>query len=136
MFTVTNGSISTDVENGTLDADILWPKEWSYARINVENPATGWSETITARPDLPARMQVPENGTYWISAAIDSFGESYEAHATVDTDIGAGDSKFDNFPKIPFDVILVAVLTLVAVYAVYGIVKRSDRQRASQMMHH
>ena len=90
MFTVTNGSISVDIKNGTLDADILWPKDWSYARIMVKNPTTGWSETITARPDLLAHMQVPENGTYWISAAIDSFGESYEAYATDDTDTGTG----------------------------------------------
>ncbi len=135
MFTVTNGSISADIKNGTLDADILWPEDWSYARIMVKNPTTGWSETITARPDFFARMQVPENGTYWISAAIDSFGESYEAHATVDTDVGTDSFNYDNFPKIPFDVVLVVALVLAAVYIMYGIVKRSDRQLASQMMH-
>ncbi len=134
MVTVTNGSIGVDIKNGTLGADILWPDDWSYARIKVENPAVGWSDTVTARPDSPAYIQVPENGTYWISAVIDSAGRSYEAYATIDTDASAG-GVARNFPAIPFDVIAIAALTLAAVYAVYEIVRRSDRRRASQAMH-
>ncbi|MDI1495180.1 MAG: peptidase S8/S53 subtilisin kexin sedolisin (vpr) [Cenarchaeum symbiont of Oopsacas minuta] len=124
MVMMTNGSMNVEIKDGTLDTQIVWPNDWSYARIMVENPFTGWTNTITAKPDLPIHMHLPENGTYWVSATIDSTGRSYEAYAIVETDTLAGIAERSEIPNIPIDVIAIAIFTLAILYMLFRITKR------------
>lgn len=75
-----------------LTFDISHPDEWEFVKIDVIDSRTEKAVTTTATPDRPndARIEILEDGLYWIDARIMSDGESYTAYDMIRVDSSDG----------------------------------------------
>ncbi len=127
----TRGSITTYEEGGTIGFDILGPEDWTYAKISVTNARTGETDTVSARPDSPARLPVSQNGTYWVEAAIHAGGQTLEAYDKIEVgSAAAGGLHPPGWPEIPARqvAIMAAVGTAVAAAGI-GLASRGSAAR-------
>lgn len=116
----TKGSINIFEESGKLDFEILFPEEWSYAKISVINKDTGKVDVTSVTPKKESSISVTETGEYWILANIVADGETSDAFETITIRTPSAENNFNLFdfieiPERPFIIIIVvaAVISLV-----------------------
>ena len=113
----TKGSVNVFEEDGRLDFEILYPEEWSYAKISVINKDTGKTDVTSVTPKKESSISVTEKGEYWILANIVANGETSDAFETITIETPSTKNNFDLFdffeiPERPFIIVIVVAVMI------------------------
>ena len=113
----TKGSVNVFEEDGRLDFEILYPEEWSYAKISVINKDTGKTDVTSVTPKKESSISVTEKGEYWILANIVANGETSDAFETITVETPSTKNNFDLFdffeiPERPFIIVIVVAVMI------------------------
>jgi minor extracellular serine protease Vpr len=113
----TKGSVNVFEEDGRLDFEILYPEEWSYAKISVINKDTGKTDVTSVTPKKESSISVTEKGEYWILANIVANGERSDAFETITIETPSTKNNFDLFnffeiPERPFIIVVVVAVMI------------------------
>ena len=113
----TKGSVNVFEEDGRLDFEILYPEEWSYAKISVINKDTGKTDVTSVTPKKESSISVTEKGEYWILANIVANGETSDAFETITIETPSTKNNFDLFnffeiPERPFIIVVVVAVMI------------------------
>lgn len=85
IIRATEGSVAVSDDTGTLSFEVDAPG-WSFAKIYIISPSTGYWETASVTPDRSGLIMVHEPGKYWIEAKIVSGNRTYNAYGSVDVE--------------------------------------------------
>jgi len=113
----TKGSVNVFEEDGRLNFEILYPEEWSYAKITVINKDTGKTDVTSVTPKKDSSISVTEKGEYWILANIVANGEASDAFETITIETPSTKNNFDLFdfleiPERPFIIVIVVAVMI------------------------
>jgi minor extracellular serine protease Vpr len=113
----TKGSVNVFEEDGKIDFEILYPEEWSYAKISVINKDTGKEEVTSVTPKKDSSISVTEAGEYWILVNIVANGETSDAFETITIETPSVENNFDLFdfieiPERPFIIVIVVAVLI------------------------
>jgi len=113
----TKGSVNVFEEDGKLDFEVLYPEEWSYAKISVINKDTGKTDVTSVTPKKESSISVTEKGEYWILANIVANGEISDAFETITIETPSTENNFDLFdffeiPERPFIIVIVVAVMI------------------------
>ena len=113
----TKGSVNVFEEDGKLDFEVLYPEEWSYAKISVINKDTGKTDVTSVTPKKESSISVTEKGEYWILANIIANGETSDAFETITIETPSTKNNFDLFdffeiPERPFIIVIVVAVMI------------------------
>ena len=118
MIQKTKGTVMVVEEDGKLDFNVLYPDEWSYAKISVINKDSGKADVTSVTPKKESSITVTETGEYWILANIVANGETSDAFETISIKTPSMESSFDFFsfveiPERPF-IIVIGIAVVIA----------------------
>jgi minor extracellular serine protease Vpr len=113
----TKGTVNVFEEDGKLDFEVLYPEEWSYAKISVINKDTGKIDVTSITPKKEASISVTDTGEYWILANIVANGETSDAFETIIIETTLAEKNFDFFdffeiPERPFIIVIVVAVMI------------------------
>ena len=113
----TKGSVNVFEEDGKLDFEVLYPEEWSYAKISVMNKDTGKTDVTSVTPKKESSISVTESGEYWILVNIVASGETSEVFETITVETPSAKNNFDLFgfieiPERPFIIVIVVAVMI------------------------
>jgi len=109
---------------------ILYPQDWSYAKISVISKNTGKIDVTSITPKKDSAISVTEIGKYWILANIITDGEEFDAFETISVGTPSPKNNFDflsflGIPERPFIIVVVAVIII----SLVGLKFRSNTKR-------
>jgi len=123
----TEGSVRVTQEEGKLNFEVYYPKEWSFAKITITNSRDGEKNTTSATPNRKASIQIFENAEYWIEAKIKVGRETFNAFNTIQVNSVANNSENIGFLKIPQKQIgIVAIIVIIVGATGLGIKKATE----------
>ena len=126
----TKGALNVFEEDGKLNFVILYPQDWSYAKISVISKNTGKIDVTSITPKKDSAISVTEIGKYWILANIITDGEEFDAFETISVGTPSPKNNFDflsflGIPERPFIIVVVAVIII----SLVGLKFRSNTKR-------
>ena len=126
----TKGALNVFEEDGKLNFVILYPQDWSYAKISVISKNTGKIDVTSITPKKDSAISVTEIGEYWILANIITDGEEFDAFETISVGAPSPKNNFDflsflGIPERPFIIVVVAVIII----SLVGLKFRSNTKR-------
>lgn len=83
LVRVSNGTIGVVENNGRLDFNINYEKEWSYAKISVYNQDARLVDSVSITPTKSQSITVHSPGKYWIQAELKSGPETVDLYNTI-----------------------------------------------------
>jgi minor extracellular serine protease Vpr len=119
----TEGSVSVNQKDGTLNFVIHHPQQWEFAKISIINSKNDMTQTTTAVPGKDASIKVKEDSEYWIDAKIKVNGTTFEAYNTIKVNSvdQSNQSWFDSdIPQKQLSIIV----GIIIIVAVIGLISR------------
>ena len=115
LIHVTKGGINVNEIQGKLNFDILFPEEWSYAKISIINGETGKTDTTSATPVNDASLRVFEPGEYWIESKIRYNEQTFNAYEKFEVKTITQSMDLFNLLDIPERPIIIVFFVIVAI---------------------
>ncbi len=114
---LTRGSIQVNEQNGEMRFDVLYPDDWTYAKISVSDRDNRIVDTTSVTPTKDGKITVYESGQYWIEAQIRVNGETFDLYeiAQVKSATKNNPLEFFNILNIPERPILIVFAALVII---------------------
>ncbi len=113
----TKGAVNVFEKDGKLNFGVLYPHDWSYAKISVISKDTGKIDVTSITPKKDSTVPVTEMGEYWILANIITNGEEFDAFETISVEEPSEKSNFDflsflGIPERPLVIVIVAAIII------------------------
>ncbi len=114
---LTRGSIQVNEQNGEMRFDVLYPDDWTYAKISVSDRDNRIVDTTSVTPTKDGKITVYESGQYWIEAQIRVNGETFDLYETAQVKSATKNKplEFFNMLNIPERPILIVFAALVII---------------------
>ena len=115
----TEGKVTTFQDNGELTFELLHPNEWRFAKISVTNSRDGIIETTSMTPTKNTKLNVYENGEYWVEVDIMVDGKTSKAYQIIEIDSVKNTHKpIVDLPEKQMWIIvgIVGIISLVGIY--------------------
>jgi len=117
---LTRGTIQINEQNGEMRFDVLFPDDWTYAKISVSDKDNGIIDTTSATPTKDGKITVYKPGQYWVEAQIRVNGETFEIYETVQVKTAAQNKPLEflnilNVPERPILIIFAAIVIIALV---------------------